>query len=143
MDSAELDELIAFYHLAPGDGDALRGALLAEQGHEIVLVNLLQLRERAEYEDGTSCSGAEAMLRYSAVSGERLAAVGGDFLYQGLSTGQLWGSGQAAWNIVVVGRYPNGDAVLELLRDPRYRDAYRHRKAAVADQCVLASTPLG
>lgn len=142
MGTSDLQELIDFYGLAPDSADALRGALLTHEPRPIVLVNLLALRENAAYDDARPSTGAEAMLRYAAVSAERLAAVGGHFLHQGLCTGPRWGEDGSHWNVVVVGSYPSGNAVLELLRDPEYHAAYAHRRAAVADQRVLVSTPL-
>lgn len=124
--------------LGPEDAAALEQAAAVEG--PVVLVNLFALREQAEYEDGGDepCSGVEAMLRYSAVSGGRLAAVGGRFLHQGFGGRALWGEDEH-WDLVVVGHYPSGAAVLDLFKDPEYLDAYRHRRAAVRDQRIIIS----
>ncbi len=114
---------------------------LAEVGEgPITVVNLFALREVAEYGDGRSDGGTglEAMLRYAAVSGARLAAVGGQFLAQGVAPRPLWGDDES-WDILVVASYPGVEAFLDLLRDPEYRDAFVHRRAAVARQRVLVS----
>ncbi|MEU5879203.1 DUF1330 domain-containing protein [Spirillospora sp. NPDC047279] len=109
----------------------------------VVVVNLFALRDQAVYDgdrDGP-CSGVEAMLRYAAVSRERVAAVGGRFVHRGFGGHAVWGRGER-WDLVVVARYPSGAAVLELFRDPVYLDVYRHRRAAVSDQRVVVSPPL-
>jgi hypothetical protein len=66
-------------------------ALEAAGDGPLTVLNLFALEEVARYEDGATCSGLEAMLRYGAVSGERLAAVGGTFVAQALPTGVVWG----------------------------------------------------
>ena len=112
----------------------------------LTLVNLFKLREVATYPPGlgrAAVSGLEAMLAYAAVSGERLAAVGGRFLSQGLMVGSLWDDDEVSWDLVVVAEYPQIGAVRALLDDPQYRDAYEHRRAAVERQRVLISTQLG
>jgi uncharacterized protein (DUF1330 family) len=112
----------------------------------VTVVNLFKLREVAAYPPGlarAAASGLEAMLAYAAVSGERLAAVGGRFLSQGLMVGSLWGDDEVGWDLVVVAEYPQIGAVRALLDDPQYRAAYEHRRAAVERQRVVISTQLG
>jgi len=101
------------------------------------LVNYFALREQADYPigDHPACSGLDAMMRYSAVSSERLAAVGGEFITMGLPSGTLWGHDES-WDLVVVAKYPDSAALRELLFDPAYRAAYVHRRAAVERQRV-------
>jgi uncharacterized protein (DUF1330 family) len=112
----------------------------------VTVVNLFKLREVAAYPPGSGrdgASGVEAMLAYGAVSGDRLAAVGGRFLSQGLVVGSLWGDDEVGWDLVVVAEYPDIGAVRALLGDQLYRDAYEHRRAAVERQRVVISTRLG
>jgi uncharacterized protein (DUF1330 family) len=120
-----------------GDVPALRAA----GDGPIVVVNFFALNETAHYEDGPPCPGLEAMLRYSAVSGDRLAAAGGHFVAQALSAGAVWGTDDD-WDLVVVARYPGVDAFWALLADPAYREAYVHRRAAVARQRVTVGAAL-
>jgi uncharacterized protein (DUF1330 family) len=109
----------------------------------VTAVNLFKLREVAAYPPGLArpaASGLEAMLAYAAVSAERLAAVGGRFLSQGLVVGSLWGDDEVGWDLVVVADYPDAGAVRALLEDPQYRDAFEHRRAAVDRQRVVVSS---
>ena len=81
------------------------------------------------------------MLRYGAVSGDRLAAVGGSFVARALPTGVVWGEDET-WDVLVVAIYPSVHAFWSLLDDPAYRAAFAHRRAAVSRQRVTVGTPL-
>lgn len=106
----------------------------------VTVVNLFRLREVAADGPGAEPrSGLDAILAYSAVSGERLEAVGGRFLVQGLAGVSLWSEDR--WDVVVVAAYPSVSAFASLLSDPAYEAAYAHRTAAVEEQhVVVAST---
>lgn len=122
------------------------GVLAGVGAGPVTVVNLFKLREVADYPAGAGpegASGVEAMVAYGAVSGERLAAVGGRFLSQGLMVGSLWGDDDVDWDLVVVAEYPDAAAVRALLDDELYRDAYEHRRAAVERQRVVISARLG
>lgn len=122
--------------------DAGRVAALDAVGDgPLTLLNLFALEEEARYEDGDTCSGLEAMLRYSAVSGDRLRAVGGSFVAQALPTGVAWGD-EERWDVLVVATYPSANAFWALLADERYREAFVHRRAAVSRQRVTVGIPL-
>ena len=107
----------------------------------MTIVNLFALHQVARYDNGDTCSGVEAMLRYSAGNAERLASLGGGFITTGLPTGVLWGSDED-WDVLAVASYPDVSAFWSLLADPGYRDAFVHRRAAVARQRVTAAVPL-
>ena len=81
-------------------------ALETLQDGPLTVLNLFALADVARYEDGTTCPGLEAMLRYSAVSGDRLGAVGGSFVAQALPTGVVWGEDDP-WDVLVVATYPS------------------------------------
>ena len=108
----------------------------------ITVVNEFQLREVADYTDGDACSGVDAMLRYGASSGACLEAVGGRFVAQALPTGAVWGESNSNWDLVVVAEYPNVEAFWALLDDVRYREAFVHRRAAVARQRVTVGATM-
>lgn len=106
----------------------------------VSLVNLFAFREVADYGDSseTSVAGRDAFNTYAAVSAPTLDRVGGRFVHFGSHYGNLLGDDES-WDLVVVGEYPNVDALLALHEDPAYREAYRHRLAACARQRVLIS----
>ena len=128
------------YGMAVDDTGAV-AALDALGDGPLTLLNLFALEEVARYEDGSTCSGLEAMLRYSAVSGDRLNAVGGSFVTQALPTGVLWGEDDT-WDVLVVASYPSVRSFWSLLADASYREAFVHRRAAVARQRVTVGVPL-
>lgn len=141
-----IDELDATYSFGKSELETLRALESAGDTGPVALVNYFKLRTQARYPEGTDepVAGWEALMRYSETSGERLAAVGGHFLVQGAALGNLFGEGED-WDVVVVGNYPHARAVLELLQDDEYRNAYVHRRAAVERQRVTAvvGTPNG
>ncbi len=125
-------DLARFYDLAASPDDLRR----LEEAGPVLVINHFALRDEADYEDvdPPASTGLEALLRYSAVSGERLDAVGGTFIDQIVAPVQLWGTER--WDVVVTAAYPSGRALRDLLRDDDYRASYRHRRAAVARQLV-------
>lgn len=116
-------------------------ALEAVGDGPLTVLNLFALEALARYEDGTTCPGLEAMLRYSAVSGKRLEAVGGSFVAQAIPTGVVWGEDDR-WDVLVVASYPSANSFWSLLADARYREAFVHRRAAVSRQRVTVGVPL-
>jgi uncharacterized protein (DUF1330 family) len=128
------------YGLAVDDAGGVP-ALDAVGDGPLTVLNLFALADEARYEDGSTCPGVEAMLRYGAVSGGRLAAVGGTFIAQALPTGVVWGEDDT-WDVLVVATYPSVRAFWSLLADPSYRQAFIHRRAAVSRQRVTVGVPL-
>jgi uncharacterized protein (DUF1330 family) len=130
------------YGLELGADDLPAG--LAQLGDgAITLVNHFAIRPVADYDDPSieACSGVEAMMRYAAVSERCLAAVGGRFLTQGLGAHALWGEDDE-WDLLVVAAYPSTAALLALLRDEEYQQAFVHRRAAVHRQRVTVSATI-
>jgi len=140
LSETELDELVGFYEPGPADEARRRWRTLfdpAAQG-PIALVNRLQLRDRAQYDDGRAATGLDALMAYAATSVPALARVGGRFLVSSPVVAPLFGTPDDT-DLVVVGCYPDRRALLDLLRDPEYRAAFAHRRAAVAAQWVVAA----
>lgn len=106
----------------------------------VTLINLFAFRDVAEYDDTTAppVSGRDAFDLYAAVSGPALEGVGGRFVHVGSHRGNVVGDDEK-WDLVVIGEYPDLDALLRLHENPAYREAYRHRNAACARQRVLVS----
>jgi uncharacterized protein (DUF1330 family) len=42
---------------------------------------------------------------------------------------------------VFIAEYPSGDAFAQMLRDPEYREAVKHRQAAVEDSRLIRLEP--
>ena len=104
-------------------------------GQPISLVNFFKLREMADYSDGRKVSGKEAFDAYATVSGPALERAGGNFTFMAPFHASFIGPPQE-WDLVVVGSYPNKNALLALFDDRLYAEAYPHRTAACDDQVV-------
>ncbi len=143
LEEPELTELVAHYEPEPDDAARARWRQLfdAQASGPIVLVNRFAFRDAAAYEDGRSASGQAAFAAYAAVSVPTLARLGGRFLASSPPVVGLFGAGPEA-DLVVVGWYPDRAALLGLLRDPEYREAFAHRRAALAvDEVVVLGAP--
>lgn len=140
VDQRELDELIDFYEPERTDDAGRRWRTLFDPAvaGPITVVNRFKLRDRAQYDDGRAATGLDALLAYAATSVPALAKVGGRFLVSSPVLAPLFGT-QDDTDLVVVGWYPHRRALLDLLRDPEYRAAFAHRRAAVAAQWVVAA----
>lgn len=103
----------------------------------IEMLNLVRLRERAAYEDGREATGAEAYAAYGRESGPVFKRLGGEIVWRGKFELTLIGPGDERWDHVFVARYPSVGAFVEMIRDPVYREAVKHRQAAVEDSRLI------
>lgn len=113
---------------------------LPRQG-TIHMLNLVRLRTRAVYPDGRECSGLDAYKAYGRETAEVFKRVGGRQYWIGRFEHTLIGPQDERWDIVFIAEYPNADAFIEMLRDPVYREAVRHRQAAVEDSRLIRIRP--
>jgi len=103
-----------------------------DQPGPIHMLNLVLLREQAEYEDGTDASGAEAYATYGRLSAPVLARVGGRLIWRGMMEQMLIGPQEKAWDLCFIVEYPEPGAFVEMLKDPEYRKAMpQDRKSVV------------
>jgi uncharacterized protein (DUF1330 family) len=139
LSDAELEEIVGYYERGslPDAVARWRGLFDATARGPIALVNRFKLRDRALYDDGREATGLDALLAYSATSVPALDRVGGRFLLSSAVLAPLFGTADDT-DLVVVGWYPERRALLDLLRDPAYRAAFVHRRAAVASEWVVA-----
>ncbi len=103
----------------------------------INMLNLVRVRERAAYPDGREASGQEAYAAYGRESAPVLARVGGSILWRGTMEAMLIGPADESWDYAFIARYPDAGAFLAMVTDPTYREAVRHRQAAVADSRLI------
>lgn len=107
----------------------------------IHMLNLVRLRDRARYEDGRTASGAEAYAAYARDSGPVFQRVGGQQHYLGVFELTVIGPPSERWDKVFIAEYPSADAFVEMVRDPIYREAVKHRQAAVEDSRLIRLEP--
>ncbi len=105
----------------------------------IMMLNLLRFRDRAAYDDGREATGAEAYDAYGRESAPVFHRVGGEIIWRGAPEVVLIGP-QKHWDLIFIARYPTAGAFLEMVTDPQYREAVKHRQAAVLDSRLIRTT---
>lgn len=113
---------------------------LADDG-PIHMLNLIRLRDKAAYPNGHEASGREAYRDYGRESGPVLRRVGGRIVWSGTFQLTLIGPEEEAWDLCFVVQYPSVAAFVEMIKDPIYREAVKHRQAAVADSRLIRLKP--
>ena len=109
--------------------------------HPIHMLNLVRLRDRAAYPDGRTASGREAYQAYGRESEPVLRRVGGKIFWLGEFQHTVIGPPEERWDIVFIAEYPDAEAFIAMLRDPEYREAVKHRQAAVEDSRLIRLKP--
>jgi uncharacterized protein (DUF1330 family) len=109
----------------------------------IMMINLLRFRERAAYEDGREATGAEAYEAYGRDSAPVFHRVGGEIIWRGRPQVMLIGPEDKRWDLIFIARYPTAGAFLEMVTDPQYQKAVKHRQAAVLDSRLIRTTEAG
>ena len=111
------------------------------QDHPVDMLNLVRLRERADYEDGREATGAEAYAAYGRESRPVFERVGGRIVWRAAPQFLVIGPPSERWDVAFVARYPSGQAFLDMVRDPDYRAVVHHRQAAVLTSRLLRTRP--
>lgn len=116
-----------------------------ERTGPVHMLNLIRLRAAAAYPDGRAASGAEAYAAYSRDSLPVFTRLGGRIVWRGAFELMLIGPGEEHWDHCFIAEYPSVASFVAMLRDPVYREAVKHRQAAVSDSRLirLASLPPG
>lgn len=107
----------------------------------IHMLNLVRFRDRADYPDGRVASGAEAYAAYGRESFPVFSRLGGRIVWRGGFELTLIGPGEERWDECFIAEYPSVAAFVEMLRDPAYREAVKHRQAAVLDSRLVRLEP--
>ena len=109
----------------------------------IHMLNLVRLRERAVYPDGRAATGAEAYAAYARESEPVFMRLRGAIVWRGKFELMLIGPEAERWDLCFIAAYPDVDAFVAMLRDPIYREAVKHRQAAVEDSRLIRLQPGG
>ena len=107
----------------------------------IHMLNLVRFHARAVYPDGRMATGAEAYAAYGRESHPVFARLGGRIVWRGRFELMLIGPASEHWDECFIAEYPSVAAFVEMIRDPVYRDAVKHRQAAVADSRLIRLAP--
>lgn len=105
------------------------------------MLNLVRLRDQAQYGDGRAASGAEAYGAYGRDSGPVFSRLGGRIVWRGDFEQMLIGPVTERWDHCFIAEYPSVAAFVAMVRDPVYREAVKHRQAAVADSRLIRLRP--
>ena len=103
----------------------------------IMMLNFLRFSDKAVYEDGREATGSEAYAEYGRESGPIFRRVGGEIIWRGKQELMVIGPKDKHWDLIFVARYPTAGAFLEMVTDPVYRSAVKHRQAAVLDSRLI------
>lgn len=107
----------------------------------IHMLNLVRLRSQATYPDGRAVTGADAYRSYARESGPVFRRLGGKQFWIGQFEHMLIGPTSERWDLVFIAEYPSVDAFVSMIRDPIYREAVKHRQAAVEDSRLIRLQP--
>ena len=115
--------------------------------HPIQMLNLVRVRELAAYpaehpNAGKGLSGREAYRAYGKYSAAVFQRVGGRQIWAGRPEVVVTGPLAERWDIAFIAAYPGAGAFLEMITDPVYREAVKHRQAAVEDSRLIRMAPL-
>ena len=94
-------------HLEIAEDNLAAMAAFADSNAEpIVMVNLMQVRHHAKYEDPSlnNCTGLEAFARYTAGSAEVRKEVGAELVWSGRGVQMPIGPSEKTWDIVALVR---------------------------------------
>jgi uncharacterized protein (DUF1330 family) len=114
----------------------------------IHMLNLIRLRDRAEYAEGhpnhgKDISGVEAYREYGRTIAPHLARLNSRQVWAGAPQVMVTGPQTEAWDLAFIVEYPGSQAFIDMVRDPDYRaNVVPHRTAAVANSRLLRLTPL-
>ncbi len=109
----------------------------------IHMLNLVRFRGIAAYPDGRAATGAEAYAAYGRDSYPVFSRLGGCIVWRGQFELMLIGPGDERWDECFIAQYPSVSAFIEMIHDPIYREAVKHRQAAVSDSRLIRLAPAG
>lgn len=107
----------------------------------IHMLNLVRFRDRAAYPDGRDATGAEAYAAYRRESHSVFSRLGGRIVWRGRFELMLIGPDEEKWDACFIAEYPSVAAFVAMIRDPVYREAVKHRQAAVLDSRLIRLDP--
>ena len=111
------------------------------------MLNLVRVKALADYpadhpNHGKGMSGLEAHRAYGRYSASVFTRVGGRQIWSGRFENVLIGPTDERWDIAFIAAYPTAGAFLEMVTDPVYREAVKHRQAGVEDSRLIRMADL-
>jgi hypothetical protein len=112
-----------------------------KDGEPVYMLNLLKFKKDATYKDGEVVSGAEAYARYAKAFGAMLRDLkieGVETVYGGKVGEFMIGQGEGEWDAVAIVRYADRKTMFAAVSNDIYRSFYKHRKAGLDGQLLIA-----
>ncbi|MCA3696054.1 DUF1330 domain-containing protein [Aquidulcibacter sp.] len=102
----------------------------------IWMLNLVRYRPLAIYpadhpDANLGRTGEEAYQEYGRTSDPIFSRLGGKVVWRGTMQVMLTGPESEAWDTIFIANYPSAGAFLAMVTDADYREAVKHRQAAV------------
>ena len=113
----------------------------SDRAGPIHMLNLVRFRDQAAYPDGRSGTGREAYAAYGRDSYPVFSRLGGRIVWRGHFELMLIGPSEERWDECFIAEYPSVAAFVAMIRDPDYREAVKHRQAAVLDSRLIRLAP--
>ena len=111
---------------------------MSEPGHDrpIYMVNLLKIKERAEYPDGreTTLTGREAYQLYAEGVTKLLGEFGGAGMFEASVERLMLGEVEELWDVVAIAMYPSRAAMAKMMSSEKMQEIGVHRAAGLAGQ---------
>ena len=125
-----------------GDNLLAMEAFAEANNDPIVMVNLMQIKPDAEYEDAglNNCTGPEAFARYTSGSAKVREEVGAELVWSGQAIQMPIGPSEKTWDMVALVRYPSARAYLTMRATAEYQAARVHRRAALYDSRLIMTS---
>lgn len=111
----------------------------------VAALNLFQFNERAQYQpedpeygtDAADISGQEAYAKYGATAGKAIMDLGGKVVFSTPVDQVMIGGEGIEWDIAAIMYFPTRQAFMDMLSNPEFEANSRHRKAALANHCMI------
>ena len=108
-------------------------------------LNLFNFNERAQYQSedpeyGTpeaDITGMEAFGRYGEIAGKFITELGGRVVFSTPVDQVMIGPSELSWDMAAIMYFPTRTGFMEMLSNPEFQAASRHRKAALANHTML------
>jgi uncharacterized protein (DUF1330 family) len=100
------------------------------------MLNLVRYRPLAIYpadhpDANLGRTGEEAYQEYGRTSDPIFRRLGGKVVWRGMMQAMVTGPESEAWDTIFIANYPSAGAFLAMVTDSDYREAVKHRQAAV------------
>ena len=129
------------FHYVDPERDQFEAFKSLPRDTPVMMLNMLLFRDKAAYPDGRVATGTDAYRAYGEASAPVFRRVGGEIIWRGIPEVMLIGPSDKRWDLAFVARYPSAAAFLEMVTDPVYREAVKHRQAAVLDSRLIRTRP--